>query len=269
MTLRLAVFQGPARPGDVAENLAAIGRAASAAAAGGARVLVTPEMSATGYNIGDLARERAEPADGPIAARISEIASENGLAVVYGFPERVGDAVHNSVQVIDRDGQVLGAHRKSHLFGDLDRGLFLPGGPDLAQLALDGVVVGLLTCYDVEFPESVRAHALAGTELLVVPTGLMRPFEIVSRVLVPARAYESQVFVAYVNRAGTEGGWEYCGESCVVAPDGTELLRLGPAEQLGFADVDRDVLLASRAVNTHLQDRRPELYGALTREVSR
>ena len=114
--------------------------------------------------------------------------------------------------------------------------------------------------YDVEFPEVTRAHADAGTDLLLAPTGLMRPFEVVARILVPARAYESQMYLAYANRCGTEGELDYCGLSCVVGPDGADLARAGAGETLLVADVDPDVLAASRAINTHLGDRRADLY---------
>jgi predicted amidohydrolase len=258
--VRLALFQGPGRAGTVEENLTAIAAAAAAAAAQGARLLACPEMAATGYNIGPLAHELAEPADGPLAHRVADIARRTGVAIAYGYPERADGTVYNATQVVDRDGRRLAGYRKCHLYGDLDRGLFAPGGDPVVQLELDDLVVGLLTCYDVEFPEAVRAHALAGTELLVVPTGLMTPYDLVSTTVVPARAYESQVYVAYVNRCGTEGDLEYCGSTCVIAPDGSELARAGRGEELLVVDVDRATLRASRAVNTHLQDRRPELY---------
>ncbi len=166
----------------------------------------------------------------------------------------------NTVQVVDRDGTRLAGYRKAHLYGDVDRRAFIPGDVGVVQFGLDGLVVGLVICYDVEFPEAVRAHALAGTQLLLVPTGLMDPYGAVSSILVPARAYESQVFVAYVNRIGREGEFTYCGASCVVAPDGTELARAGRDQELLLADVDAAALHASRKLSTHLADRRPELY---------
>jgi predicted amidohydrolase len=195
---------------------------------------------------------------------VARIAAEHGLAVVFGQPQRVGPGVANSVQVVDRDGSLLAGYCKAHLYGELDRGSFVAGDVGVVQFRLDGVVVGLLICYDVEFPEAVRAHALAGTELLLVPTGLMDPFGHVSTVLVPARAYESQLFVAYVNRTGREGEWVYCGSSCLIAPDGTEIVRAGRGEELLVADVDPASLVESRRVNTHLEDRRPALYDHLT-----
>lgn len=258
--MRLALFQGPEHTGCVRENLAAIGRAAHAASAAGARMLVCPEMSDTGYHIGDRAHDLAEPVVGPYAASVAGLCRETGVAIVHGYPERSRDGVHNATQVIDRDGTRLADYRKCHLFGEIDRAVFVAGDRLVVQFPLDDLTVGLLTCYDVEFPEAVRAHALAGTDLLVVPTGLMVPFDLVSEVLVPARAYESQLFIAYVNRCGVEGELTYCGSSCLVAPDGRVLARAGGDEELLVVDVDREVLRVSRSVNTHLQDRRPELY---------
>lgn len=259
--MRVALLQGPAETPDPEAGLAAVADAAARAAAAGARLLVTPEMSLTGYAIGaDRVAALAEPVPGPLTDRVAAIAAEHGLAIAVGLPVRTPAGVANNVVVVDSDGSLLAGYAKAHLYGDVDRDAFVPGDVGVVQFRLDGVVVGLLVCYDVEFPEAVRAHALAGTELLVVPTGLMDPYGHVGTVLVPARAYESQVFVAYTNRTGAEGDFVYCGASCVIAPDGTELARAGRGEELLVADVDPAVLTASRRVNTHLADRRPELY---------
>ncbi len=259
--MRIALLQGPAETPDPDAGLAAVADAARRAAAAGARLLVTPEMSLTGYAIGaGQVAELAEPVPGPLTDRVAAIAAEHGLAIAVGLPVRTAAGVANTVVVVDSDGSLLAGYAKAHLYGDVDRDAFVPGDVGVVQFRLEGVVVGLLVCYDVEFPEAVRAHALAGTELLVVPTGLMDPYGHVGTVLVPARAYESQVFLAYANRTGAEGEFVYCGASCVLAPDGTELARAGRGEELLLADVDPAVLTASRRVNTHLADRRPELY---------
>lgn len=250
----VAVHQGP-----FAELPAALVRAAKS----GADLVVAAEMSATGYHIGARSHELAEPADGPTASRMSVLARETGVALVYGYPEHDGEHVYNSVQLIDATGRRLANYRKTHLFGDLDRSWFAPGEVAVVQAELGGLRVGLLICYDIEFPELARAHALAGTELLVVPTALMSPYEVVADTLVPARAYESQLFVVYANRCDTEQELTYCGLSCVVSPTGDVLARAGAGPELISADVDRAALLASRLENTHLADRRPELYRSL------
>ena len=229
-----------------------------------ADLVVTAEMGTTGYHIGARTHELAEPADGPVAARMSALARQRGTALVYGYPETDGEHVYNSVQLVDAAGRRPANYRKTHLFGDLDKAWFSPGDEAVVQADVGGVRVGLLICYDVEFPELVRAHALAGTELLVVPTALMSPYELVADTLVPARAYESQLFVAYANRCDTERELTYCGRSCVVAPTGEVLARAGAGPEVIAADVTRDALAASRLENTHLADRRPELYRGTT-----
>jgi predicted amidohydrolase len=113
----------------------------------------------------------------------------------------------------------------------------------------------------VEFPEAVRALAMAGAELVAVPTALIEPFDIVSRTLVPARAFENQVYVAYAGMCGREGNLGYCGLSCIVGPDGRDLARAGTDPALLCADIDPAGIAAGRKANPYLCDRRAELYG--------
>ncbi|MFH5206670.1 carbon-nitrogen hydrolase family protein [Antrihabitans sp. NCIMB 15449] len=261
--MRAALYQGPHAPGDVEANVAAIAAAAARAAAAGADLLVTPEMSATGYNIGELSAQRAEPADGPLFDAVAEIARKHSIAIVYGYPETVEAGNYNTVAVVGPDGARIARHRKTHLYGDLDRGLFVEGDTLVTQFRLGDLTCGLAICYDIEFPEVARAHADAGTDVLLVPTGLMAPFEVVSRILVPARAYENQLFVAYVNRCDVENELSYCGLSCAIGPDGADLVRAGAAEELLIAEFDPAALTSGRTINTHLPDRRSDLYGPL------
>ncbi|WP_306367140.1 carbon-nitrogen hydrolase family protein [Nocardiopsis sp. CC223A] len=265
-TLRVALDQGTGRSGDPADALARLSDRARAAADAGADLLVGPEMSLTGYNIGADVARLAEPADGRLAAQVARIAADTGVAIVHGFPERDGDAVYNTVLLTGPDGERLAAYRKTHLFGDLDRDAFTPGDTPVVQADLGGVRLGLLVCYDVEFPEPVRAHALAGTELLVVPTALMLPYTDVPERIVPVRALENQIHLAYVNRCDTEGDLRYAGRSALIAPDGTETLRAGADEELLVGDVDLGAIARAREGQSYLDDRRPGLYGSLGRD---
>ncbi|SHN28681.1 carbon-nitrogen hydrolase family protein [Actinacidiphila paucisporea] len=254
--MRIAIAQG-CRPG-----FGALAASAAQAASLGARLLITPELSLTGYLLGP----RAQAWEGEqTARRVGEIAAEHRLAVVYGVPERDGDGVHNTARLIGPDGAVLAAYRKTHLYGDQERATFTPGGQPVVQADLDGLRIGLLICYDVEFPETVRAHALAGTDLLAVPTALMRPYEFVPRVLVPARAYENGLHIAYANRCGPEGAYDFAGLSCLAGPDGEVRARAGAAPELLVADVDPALADAARADTPYLTDRRPDLYRTLAR----
>jgi predicted amidohydrolase len=261
--MRTALLQSSGRPGSVAENLEVLDEAAGRAAAAGAGLLVAPEMFLTGYAIGDDIGRLAEPADGDRSDAVAEITSRHGLAIAYGYPERDGEAVFNSVQLMSADGTRLANYRKTHLYGGFERDHFTPGDQPVVQAELNGLRVGLMICYDVEFPENVRAPALAGTDLLVVPTALMHPFQFVAESLVPVRAFENQMYVAYANRVGREGEFEFAGLSTLAGPDGIARARAGRVEELVLADVDPAHLAASREANPYLTDRRPDLYGSL------
>jgi predicted amidohydrolase len=265
MNRTIALFQGPETAGGPEANLARLERLATDAAARGAELLICCEMFLTGYNIGaETVARLAEPTDGRSAQQAAAIARAVGIALLYGYPERGADgAVYNAALLLDRRGRRRLNYRKSHLFGEIDRGAFAAGPGGAATADLDGLSLGVLICYDVEFPENVRLLALAGADLVAVPTALMHPYEVVARSVVTARAYENQVFVAYANRCGREGSLEYCGLSSVAAPDGTDLARAGLAEEMIIGELDFDRLTASRRINTHLADRRPELYAPL------
>ncbi|MET7762614.1 carbon-nitrogen hydrolase family protein [Streptomyces sp. NPDC005393] len=265
--LRTALLQSSGHPGDPARNLKVLDEAAGRAAAGGAGLLVTSEMFLTGYAIGEGIRRLAEPADGPGGRAVAEIAAAHGLAVLYGYPERDADrddTVYNSARLVGPDGAELANYRKTHLFGCFERDWFTPGDTPVVQAELGGLTVGVMICYDVEFPENVRAHALAGTDLLLVPTAQMHPFQIVPESLIPVRAFESQLYIAYVNRTGPEGEFDFVGLSCLAGPDGTVRARAGRGEELVIGDADPELLSASRTANPYLRDRRPGLYGSLS-----
>ncbi|MEU1022805.1 carbon-nitrogen hydrolase family protein [Streptomyces sp. NPDC005904] len=261
--LRTALLQSSGQLGSVSENLTALDDAAARAAAQGAGLLVAPELFLTGYAIGDDIARLAEAADGPSATAIAEIAVRHRVGVVYGYPEREGDVVFNSAQLIGPDGTRLANYRKTHLFGCFERDAFTPGEQPVVQAELGGVRVGLMICYDVEFPENVRAHGLAGTDLLVVPTAQMHPFQFVAESVIPVRAFENQMYVAYVNRVGPEGEFEFVGLSTLAGPDGVARARAGRGTELVVGDVDPDFLRASRETNPYLRDRRPGLYASL------
>ncbi len=263
--LRTALLQGPSGvPASVGESLDALEAAAREAAGQGARLLVTSELFTTGYAVGAATlAEAAEPADGPANARVAAIAARYGIAVVHGYPEREGARVFNSARLTGPDGAALADYRKAHLYGAYEHEAFTPGDRAVAQGTVDGVRIGLLICYDVEFPEAVRAHALAGTELLAVPTALMSPHEFIPMSLVPTRAFENGIHVAYVNRCGPEGEYDFAGLSCLAGPGRTAPARAGTGPGLVVADMDPGERTAARAENPYLTDRRPELYRSL------
>ena len=263
--MRVALYQCPPLPLDVAANLQRLQQLATEAK--GADLLVVPEMFLTGYNIGvDAVNVLAQGRDGEAAQQVAQIAKTSGVAILYGYPERAEDGqIYNAVQLIDAQGERLCNYRKTHLFGDLDHSMFSAGEDDFPLVELNGWKLGFLICYDLEFPENARRLALAGAELILVPTANMIPFDFIADVTVRARAYENQCYVAYANYCGSEEQIHYCGQSSIAAPDGSRIAQAGLDEALIVGTLDRQLMLDSRAANRYFLDRRPALYDALNK----
>jgi predicted amidohydrolase len=256
--MRLALWQTQGFGANKAANLAALEVTARASAAAGATLLLTPEGWLGGYNVDVAAVAEAE--GGAAAGAIAALARATGIAIAYGYAERAGAAVYNSAAVIGPQGELLGRYRKTHLFGAFERAAYTPGACFARPFAYGGFTIGLLICYDVEFPEAVRALALAGANLLLIPTALTPEYDAVPGAIVPARALENQVFVAYCNHAGTENGLAYLGGSCIASPDGRKLANAGPAETLLIVDLDPAMIPACAATFPYRGERRPALY---------
>jgi predicted amidohydrolase len=256
--MRLGLLQMEAVAGDVAANLDMIHKAAHEAAAAGAVCLVAPELALTGYGAGEAIRKLAEPADGPQVNRLAHIADETGLTVVAGFAEAADGVVYNSAVAVTPEGH-RHLYRKMHLYGDYEKGLFRPSDTPPAVFALGALKAGLLICYDVEFPEMVRHLAAAGADIVLVPTALPESDHaaFIATRIIPVRAFENQVFVAYANHAGDDGTFTYAGRSGIAAPDGGDLARAPEmGSKLLLADIDPGAYAAVRAANPYLTDRR-------------
>jgi len=260
-TLRISVLQHAPTPLDVARSLERLEREARAAAEEGSELLVVPEASLTGYNITRAdARSVAEGIDGELSAGVAAICRTAGIAILAARIARVGDTLANVAELVDRHGATLAHYRKTHLWGDLDAALFV-AGDDLAPVVeLCGWRIGILICYDVEFPETVRRLALEGAELVLVPTALMHPFTFVPDHLVRVRAAENGLALAYANYCGAENGLVYAGRSAIVAPDGETLARAAEAPVRLTATLERAAIVRARAALPYLRDRRAGLY---------
>lgn len=263
--LHIALWQTP-HPASTAEALQRLDAAGAQARAQGAELLVTPEMFLTGYAVGaERVAALAEPADGPLARAVATLAQRHDIAIVYGYPEQNATGKpFNAAQAIGPDGTRLTGYRKTHLFGDLDRAQFSAG--DVASQVFEwrGWRFGLLICYDVEFPETVRGLALQGADAVLVPTANMEPFDEVQRLLLPARALENSLYLAYANACGREGLLAYNGLSCAIGPDGGVRHQADKGEQLLLTRLDA-AALQHRRLHSQRPGRRPDLYSALTK----
>ena len=254
--MKIAALQMSCTLGDREANLARIEQAAVDASQAQAKLLIAPELAVNGYGAGDAFENLACPAEGEVAARLKAIAQRHGLAIIAGFAERDGDLVYNSALFVDGTGPSA-VYRKSHLYGDYEKKHFRPEAPKSILFDLMGLRLGMLICYDVEFPENVRRLAREGVDLVVVPTALPKGSsgEFIANVMIRSRAFENQVFLAYVNHCGSDGAFNYAGQSAIVAPDGAFLAKAtAKGEVLLYADIDPAAYAASRADNSYLRD---------------
>jgi predicted amidohydrolase len=262
--MKVALWQ-TAPCGDIDRCLAHLGAAVATAAAAQADLFVSPEMFIGGYNVG--AEAVAENAAGFEAVQntLCSLAAAHNIALVTGLPTPNVGLPFNSCIAIDKSGRLRATYHKTHLFGTVDRAQFAAGDALSPVFDLCGWRIGLAIFYDIEFPEVARDLALRGADLIVTPTANMEPFDSVATRLVPARAEENAVYVAYCNYAGAEGAFDYNGLSCLCGPNGGDLIRAGKHQtSLFYATLDRDALQAARQNQLHLRDRRPDLYGKPT-----
>ena len=267
--MRIAVCQVSAVVGETAQNLNRLEHAIREAAGGGANVVVIPELSNTGYSFAN--REElatlAEGQDGPTLTAWHDMARELNIVLAGGFAERGEDGnFYNSSAIIDATG-LRAVYRKAHLW-DAEKLIFTPGDGLPPVVDTEFGRIGLMVCYDIEFPEWVREVALRGAELLCCPVNwpsLPHPAdEKPSEVLrVQAEASMNRLFVAIADRALPDRGDEWAGASVIVDPDGFPLTTLATgSDNIFYADADltiaRDKNITSR--NNVITDRRLDLY---------
>ena len=213
----------------------------------------------------------AEPIPGPTTDAFARKARELGLAVVLNLYERDGDRAYDSSPVIDADGSLLGRTRMIHITDYPcfhEQGYYTPGDTGAPVYRTRAGTIGVAICYDRHYPEYMRALALAGADVVVVPQagsagewpdGL---YEGEMRVA----AFQNGYFVALCNRVGDEDCITFAGESFVCAPDGRVIARAAALEdETLIADIDLRENAASHARRLFMQHRRPELYAGWIR----
>ncbi len=233
--MRLALWQDFSPMGNIGAALIGIRRAAQAAGAMGADMLVLPESFLPGYNHPDLAA-LALAGDDPALGRIAGICRDAGCGLVLGYAERDGAQVFNTALAIDAQGQTLARYHKMQLYGPREKAIYTPGAA-YESFDLNGQKAALLICYDVEFAPHIAALAAQGVRVVLVPTANMDPFDHVVRHTVPAMAANYGVTIVYANYCGVEGDLTYVGGSLIAGPHGEILAQAGRQPTLLVADV--------------------------------
>lgn len=268
-TLRVAQAQITAGA-DLDTNLAQVAEQTAWAAAAGARLVTFPEATMRAFGL-PLA-EVAQPLDGPWADGVRAVAARHGVVVVAGMFTPAADGRVGNTLLVTGPG-VEASYAKIHVydaFGYAESASVAPGD-EVVVVEVDGVGVGLATCYDVRFPDLFTALADRGAEVVCLPAswgagpGKLEQWQLLTR----ARALDSTCFVVATDQADplTAGvllprsgnAPTGIGHSCVVAPEGTVLSELGAAEDLVLTDLDLDEVARVRAALPVLLNRRRDL----------
>lgn len=247
--LTLALWQLAPRPWSREKFLRALEEAMAQTAAD---VFITPELCWPGYGDVRSSRSEAVAQTSPLIAAVRAIAARHRRGIVLGYAETSGAEVFNSAICIDADGAILANYRKQTTANDYERACF--GKGDHAPVfLLRGVQTSVLICLDVEFPELVRRASRDGAYLLIVPTALAPRWGIVPEMVIPTRAYENGIFVAYCNYAGEGDAGPFCGQSLVAGPDGRTIARARSTDCLMEATVESDRVAEARSHLDYLQ----------------
>lgn len=252
-TLRIDLVQHAPIDGAIDENLAFVLETIKSSEAD---LVVFPELFLSGYRITGLNALALGPEDARISA-LSAQCRKQRVALLLGYVELDGEQLYDAFLAIDSDGTVLPSVRKSHLFGP-ERQAF-SAGDSIEPVTLAGHRIGVINCFEIEFPEIARTLALKGAELLVVGSANMHPYSEDHRTATRARAIENRIPLAYVNLTGQNDEHRFCGDSRILDADGTLLASVdGPEEAVLRGEIE--LLPRRRDEFDMIGQRRTELY---------
>jgi N-carbamoylputrescine amidase len=255
---------------DKAANVARGLRAFETAARAGAAVVCFAELAFEPFYpqhpAGPGSRGQAEPVPGPTTDAFAAKAREFGVVAVLNLFERDGDRTFDCSPVIDADGTLAGRTRMVHITEYAcfhEQGYYTPGDTGAPVYRTRAGAIGVAICYDRHYPEYMRALAVGGADLVVVPqAGSVGEWpEGLYEAEMQVAAFQNGYFTALCNRVGREEKLTFGGESFVCGPDGRVIARApAEADTILYADIDFAQNAASHARELFLQHRRPELY---------
>ena len=239
----------------------------------GAKLVVFPECTTTGYcfDSQESAFDASESIDGESVRAVVELCKENDIFVVFGFLERDGNSIFNSAALVGSGG-IISCYRKTHLpFLGVDR-FVTPGSQCSEIVSVEDVKIGLGVCYDSSFPEYTRDLALRGVDLIVLPTNWPPTSLHASSIIPAARAMENSIYFMAINRIGLENGVEFIGQSGIYDPFGQAINRGDVEPAVLTAEIDTTISRRKHIVTTpgahevhRFRDRRPDLYLEITK----
>lgn len=260
MEFKLSLAQMDIKFGDPVANFATVTRMTEEARRRGSDLILFPELWSTAYDL-THASLYASSLDTALFADLSALAQRTGIYLLGSTLSLVGkNKFGNTLTVFAPGGSLLADYSKIHLFRLMDEHLHLTAGDKPVMVDMPFGRAGLAICYDLRFPELFRGYALAGAEMVFLPSEWPHPRLSHWQTLVRARAIENQMFVFACNRVGRDASNEFFGHSMAVDPWGEILVEGGEGEELITLAADLSKVQDARRKIPILQDRRAESY---------
>ena len=263
--MKIAVAQISCSLGDVDANLSKLRDFSRRAKEMDAELIVSPEMSDTGYSMPVIQQHASHWKTGFVPG-LQGIARELSIAIVSGVSERDGSAIYNSQVLVDANGGVVAKYRKTHLYAVPpveEQTCFAPGNC-LASFELGGLVFGFSICYDLRFPEMYRKLVTdQNANAFLISSAWPFPRVEHFRVLAQARAIENQAYMIASNRVGKDEQLWFCGSSAIIDPRGVIIAAASAdREELIYAELYDDLVRSVRDRINSLSHRRRDLYAS-------
>ncbi|MEK4472148.1 carbon-nitrogen family hydrolase [Paenibacillus sp. FSL R7-0048] len=260
MPMRISLIQLDIAFGNPAMNYAAVVQKIKEAAVAAPDCLILPELWTTGYDLTRL-EDIGDPEGEITKAFISSLAKQYSINIIAGsVASRNDTGVTNRMYVFNRSGELVGQYSKLHLFQLMDEHLYLQPGEAKGLFTLDDTLCAGLICYDIRFPEWVRAHTAQGAEILFVCAEWPLPRLSHWRALLISRAIQNQCFVVACNRAGSDPANIFAGHSMIIDPWGDIVCEASEEEEILTGEIDLHQVREIRKQIPIFSDRRPELY---------
>jgi len=258
-TFKAGVVQFDVKIGQIETNLTTVFGHLEKLASQKVSLAVLPEMFSGSFDNENLKEQSSFTQN--IIERLSSFAGKNRMAIVGTLPEKENDQIYNTMVFIDVDGSIKGKYRKLHLFRLTGEHLYYSAGSKI--IAIDTILgrIGLMTCYDLRFPELARSLFLKGVKMIVVSAQWPEPRIDHWKTLIKARSIENQLFMICSNRTGVEAQLKFSGMSMIVDPMGKVLVDAGSFETAAFAEIKGEMVKTSRTLIPCMTDRRQEIYG--------
>lgn len=219
-------------------------------------LVVFPELYLTGYDLKNL-KENTETLDGKSVSHIRQVCKKLKISTIFGFPRICKNKIYNSACLIDENGNVVGCYDKTHLFGEENN--HFEKGNELNIFDFSFGKIGLLICYDIEFPEPARILAMKGADMVCCISANMKPYDNLHKMFIKSRAVENSIPIIYCNYVGHDDEFTYCGRSNVINNKGVNLKQFSRKNRLLYCEIKDFKKVDDPAMN-YLQNLRTDIY---------